>query len=160
MKITVERARRVCCIVVSCLLTACSAEKQPQTTASTARENTVTQAPLKDIQITTLKEAPANAPKPQKGNVVIVHYTGWLQENGKKGRQFDSSVSRGEPFAFPVGHGMVIKGWDKGLLEMAKGGTYEIVIPAEMGYGSRGAGGVIPPHATLIFEIQVIDIKS
>ena len=88
----------------------------------------------------------------QAGQTVAVHYTGWL-ENGKK---FDSSVDRGQPFSFPLGAGRVIKGWDEGVQGMKVGGKRKLIIPSNLGYGARGAGGVIPPHATLIFEVELL----
>ena len=90
------------------------------------------------------------------GQTVEVHYRGML-ENGK---QFDASYDRGKPFTFPLGRGQVIKGWDEGVQGMKVGGKRKLVIPPELGYGSRGAGGVIPPNATLIFEVELLDIKS
>ncbi len=94
-------------------------------------------------------------PTPKTGQTVVVHYTGWL-ENGTK---FDSSVDRAEPFSFAVGVGQVIRGWDIGVSTMQVGGKRQLVIPSEMGYGARGAGGVIPPNATLIFEVKLLDIQ-
>lgn len=88
----------------------------------------------------------------QAGQTVLVHYTGWL-ENGKK---FDSSVDRGQPFSFPLGVGRVIKGWDEGVQGMKVGGKRKLIIPSNLGYGARGAGGIIPPHATLIFEVELL----
>ena len=97
---------------------------------------------------------------PQTGQTCIVHYTGWLSEAGVKGKKFDSSVDRGEPLSFPVGTGRVIKGWDEGLSTMKKGGKRTLHIPAELGYGARGAGGgVIPANAALIFDVELIDFK-
>lgn len=92
------------------------------------------------------------------GQHVQVHYTGWLYENGEQGRKFDSSKDRGQPFAFPLGAGHVIRGWDEGVQGMAVGGTRRLVIPSELGYGARGAGGVIPPNATLLFEVELLAV--
>ena len=94
----------------------------------------------------------------QSGTRVRVHYTGWLYENGAAGRKFDSSKDRGEPFAFPLGAGHVIRGWDEGVQGMKVGGIRMLVIPAELGYGTRGAGGVIPPNATLLFEVELLGV--
>lgn len=92
------------------------------------------------------------------GQRVSVHYTGWLYNNGEAGAKFDSSKDRGQPFVFPLGAGHVIKGWDEGVQGMAVGGTRRLVIPAELGYGARGAGGVIPPNATLLFEVDLLAV--
>lgn len=91
----------------------------------------------------------------EAGQTVSVHYTGWL-ENGKK---FDSSVDRNQPFSFTLGVGQVIKGWDEGVSSMKVGGKRKLVIPAELGYGSRGAGGVIPPNAELVFDVELISVE-
>ena len=95
----------------------------------------------------------------EKGLTVTVHYTGWLYENGEKTTKFDSSVDRREPFSFVLGVGQVIKGWDNGVSGMQIGGSRTIVIPSVMGYGSRGAGSVIPPNSDLIFEVELIEIQ-
>jgi FKBP-type peptidyl-prolyl cis-trans isomerase FkpA len=92
------------------------------------------------------------------GNHVSVHYTGWLYQNGVKGAKFDSSKDRNDPFAFPLGAGHVIRGWDEGVQGMKVGGTRILVIPAELGYGARGAGGVIPGNATLMFEVELLGV--
>lgn len=94
----------------------------------------------------------------EPGRSVRVHYTGWLHEGGAKGARFDSSRDRGEPFAFPLGAGMVIRGWDEGVQGMQVGGQRTLLIPAALGYGARGAGGVIPPNATLIFDVELLAI--
>ena len=97
---------------------------------------------------------------PKTGQTCVMHYTGWLYENGAKGKKFDSSVDRGEPFEFPIGTGRVIKGWDEGVATMQVGGKRTLIIPPALGYGSRGAGGVIPPNATLIFEVELLGVKG
>ena len=93
------------------------------------------------------------------GQHVTVHYTGWLFENGEKGEKFDSSKDRGIPFDFPLGGRMVIAGWDLGVQGMKIGGTRVLTIPPDLGYGARGAGGVIPPNATLLFEVDLLDVE-
>jgi peptidylprolyl isomerase len=93
------------------------------------------------------------------GKTATVHYTGWLYQNGQKGRKFDSSVDRGQPFSFPVGGGQVIKGWDEGVATMKVGGKRTLIIPPSLGYGARGAGGVIPPNATLMFDVELLGVK-
>ncbi|MDC0542302.1 FKBP-type peptidyl-prolyl cis-trans isomerase [Methylophilaceae bacterium] len=95
----------------------------------------------------------------EKGLTVTVHYTGWLYENGEKTTKFDSSVDRREPFNFVLGVGQVIKGWDSGVNGMQVGGSRTIIIPSSMGYGSRGAGDVIPPNSDLIFEVELVEIQ-
>jgi FKBP-type peptidyl-prolyl cis-trans isomerase FkpA len=101
-----------------------------------------------DIQVGTGAEA-------QAGNLVTVHYTGWLT-NGKK---FDSSRDRRDPFQFTLGRGQVIKGWDEGVKGMRIGGQRRLIIPPELGYGARGAGGTIPPNATLIFDVELLQVR-
>jgi FKBP-type peptidyl-prolyl cis-trans isomerase FkpA len=93
------------------------------------------------------------------GQQVSVHYTGWLQNpDGSKGNKFDSSKDRNEAFGFPLAAGHVIKGWDEGVQGMKVGGVRTLIIPADLGYGTRGAGGVIPPNATLIFEVELLSV--
>ena len=105
---------------------------------------------------------PGTGDEAVSGKEVTVHYTGWLFDPGKpenKGRKFDSSRDRGEPFAFPLGAGHVIRGWDEGVKGMKVGGQRTLTIPPEMGYGARGAGGVIPPNATLVFDVELLGVK-
>jgi peptidylprolyl isomerase len=97
---------------------------------------------------------------PKLGQTVVVHYTGWLYQNGAKGMKFDSSRDRNEPFAFQLGAHLVIAGWDEGLKTMKVGGKRTLIIPPELGYGSRGAGADIPPNATLMFDVELLDIKK
>lgn len=114
---------------------------------------TTTQSGLQYEDVTVGDGAEATA-----GKYVTVHYTGWLYENGQAGRKFDSSKDRNDPFAFSLGAGHVIKGWDEGVQGMKVGGTRKLIIPAELGYGARGAGGVIPPNATLLFEVDLLEV--
>jgi FKBP-type peptidyl-prolyl cis-trans isomerase len=93
------------------------------------------------------------------GNKVSVHYTGWLYNNGAKGSKFDSSVDRGQPFQFTLGAHQVIAGWDEGVAGMKVGGKRTLIIPPELGYGARGAGGVIPPNATLMFDVELLGVR-
>ena len=97
-----------------------------------------------------------------KGKAIIVHYTGWLYDpaTSQKGAKFDSSRDRNQPFGFPLGEGRVIRGWEEGVQGMKVGGQRTLIIPPDMGYGERGAGGVIPPNATLIFDVELIEVKG
>jgi peptidylprolyl isomerase len=104
-------------------------------------------------------EVVGTGPEPQPGQNVSVHYTGWLDDHGNKGAKFDSSRDRGKPFSFRIGQGAVIAGWDQGVATMHVGGKRTLVIPADLGYGSRGAGGVIPPGATLIFDVELLGVN-
>jgi len=97
-----------------------------------------------------------------KGKTVIVHYTGWLYDPGQpegKGKKFDSSLDRRDPFGFSLGQGQVIRGWDEGVAGMKVGGKRTLIIPADMGYGARGAGGVIPPNAALVCDVELLEIR-
>ncbi|MCB0352033.1 MAG: FKBP-type peptidyl-prolyl cis-trans isomerase [Bdellovibrionales bacterium] len=106
-----------------------------------------------DVQVGSGAEAKA-------GQLTSVHYTGWLNEDGQKGKKFDSSKDRGQPFQFPLGAGRVIKGWDEGVQGMKVGGKRVLYIPAELGYGARGAGAAIPPNASLIFEVELLGVNG
>jgi peptidylprolyl isomerase len=110
------------------------------------------------LQIVDSKVGTGATPKP--GQICVMHYTGWLYEDGKKGKKFDSSVDRNEPFEFPIGQRKVIAGWDAGVASMQVGGKRTLIIPPALGYGARGAGGVIPPNATLIFDVELLDVKG
>ena len=96
---------------------------------------------------------------PRSGQTCVMHYTGWLYENGAKGKKFDSSVDRGQPFEFPLGMRRVIAGWDEGIATMKVGGKRTLIIPAKLAYGDRAVGGVIPPGATLLFEVELLGVK-
>ena len=100
-----------------------------------------------------------DGPTPKEGQTCVMNYTGWLWENGEKGKKFDSSLDRGTPFEFALGMGRVIKGWDQGVGTMHVGGKRLLLIPPQLGYGARGAGGVIPPNATLLFEVELLGVK-
>lgn len=106
-----------------------------------------------------LKEASVDAVSPKKGQIVTVHYTGWLDESGKNGKKFDSSLDRNQPFQFTIGAGQVIKGWDEGVMSMKVGEKRLLIIPAHLGYGSRGAPGAIPGNATIRFEVELLGTK-
>jgi peptidylprolyl isomerase len=104
-------------------------------------------------------EVVGTGPEPKAGQQVTVQYTGWLDEAGKKGKKFDSSRDRNQPFSFTIGAGQVIQGWDEGVMSMKTGGKRTLIIPPQLGYGARGAGGVIPPNATLIFDVELLGAK-
>jgi FKBP-type peptidyl-prolyl cis-trans isomerase FkpA len=159
MKFAILKPLSICLAV---LLAGCQAQSPANTsTNTTSQEKPMTQAAnitelqKIDTQVGTGREA-------EPGFNVTVHYTGWLYDaaaEGKKGTKFDSSVDRKEPFNFFLGGGQVIQGWDEGFAGMKIGGKRTLVIPPEMGYGARGAGGVIPPNATLIFDVELLDVK-
>lgn len=128
-------------------------------TASPALAQTAAKAVTTPSGLQVIDTVAGTGASPKTGEICVMHYTGWLYENGKKGKKFDSSVDRGQPFEFPIGVGRVIKGWDEGVATMKVGGKRTLIIPANLGYGARGAGGVIPPNATLIFDVELISIK-
>jgi FKBP-type peptidyl-prolyl cis-trans isomerase len=123
---------------------------------SDAADNQVTEMPdgLKYTDTKTGDGATARS-----GNKVSVHYTGWLSDNGAKGKKFDSSVDRGQPFQFTLGAKQVIAGWDEGVAGMKVGGKRTLTIPPELGYGARGAPGAIPPNSTLIFDVELLQVQ-
>ena len=115
------------------------------------------------MQLQKIDVKPGAGPEAAKGKTVVVHYTGWRYDplaQGQKGAQFDSSRSRSEPFSFVLGAGKVIRGWDEGVAGMKVGGQRTLIIPSDIAYGSRGAGGVIAPNATLIFDVELLEIKG
>jgi FKBP-type peptidyl-prolyl cis-trans isomerase FkpA len=140
------------------LLNACQAESSNvagNNKESTGMTTNITELIKNDTVVGEGREA-------EPGFMVAVHYTGWLYDENasdKKGEKFDSSVDRGQPFEFALGAGQVIQGWDQGFAGMKIGGKRTLTIPPEMGYGARGAGGVIPPNATLIFDVELLDVK-
>ena len=102
---------------------------------------------------------PGTGPSPTPGKTCVMHYTGWLWQNGAKGAKFDSSHDRGKPFSFAIGQGAVIKGWDEGVMSMKTGGARTLIIPPALGYGSRGFPGAIPPNSTLCFEVELLEVR-
>jgi len=126
----------------------------PPAVAEDAAKTTTT---LSGLKIIDSKVGTGATPKP--GQICSMHYTGWIYANGAKGKKFDSSHDRGEPFEFPIGTGQVIPGWDEGVATMKVGGKRTLIIPPELGYGARGAGGVIPPNAWLIFDVELLGVK-
>lgn len=132
-------------LLLALALAACSGQGQAQ-----SGNVTVTPSGLQFEELAVGNGEPARA-----GATAVVHYTGWLLD----GTKFDSSVDRGEPFAFSLGRGQVIKGWDEGVATMKVGGKRKLTIPPDLAYGDRGAGGVIPPGATLVFEVELLEIR-
>ncbi len=102
---------------------------------------------------------PGTGAEAKAGQTCVMHYTGWLWVNGAKGAKFDSSHDRNSPFSFKLGKGQVIRGWDEGVAGLKIGGKRTLIIPPDLGYGARGAGGVIPPNATLIFEVELVELR-
>jgi len=127
----------------------------PDAKAQTAGKITTTSSGLQILDSTI-----GSGATPKTGQSCVMHYTGWLYENGVKGKKFDSSVDRGQPFEFRIGQGQVIRGWDEGVATMKVGGKRTLIIPPDLGYGARGAGGVIPPNATLIFDVELLAVKG
>lgn len=146
-------------IAVATLLAACTAgapEPAADEVKSEAAKSTVfTQA--SGLKVADIKVGTGAFPK--AGRACVMHYTGWLYQNGKKGAKFDSSVDRGQPFEFRIGRGEVIRGWDEGVSTMKVGGKRTLIIPPDLAYGHAGRGS-IPPHSTLIFEVELLAVKE
>jgi peptidylprolyl isomerase len=140
-------------IVVSAILLSLAAVPLAAQSAQAAGETT-TPSGLRIIDTKV-----GTGPVPHAGQTVTVNYTGWLYVNGKKGQKFDSSLDRNQPFSFTLGQGQVIKGWDEGVATMHVGGKRTLIIPPDLGYGASGAGGVIPPNATLMFDVDLLSAK-
>lgn len=155
--IKAELNRRVVTMLVAgvAVLIAAFAVAQTNQGATPTASATIKGLKMIDHKVGTGAEAVA-------GKTVVVHYTGWLFDAAapdNKGKKFDSSRDRNQPFDFPLGGGQVIKGWDQGVAGMKVGGQRTLVIPPDLGYGARGAGGVIPPNATLVFDVELLDVK-
>ena len=138
-------------LTTMCGVTAMAAEQSKETTKAAPAKTVTTASGLKYVDVKVGKGA-----VPVKGKQVKVHYTGTL-ENGKK---FDSSLDRNEPFSFVIGVGQVIPGWDEGVMSMKVGGKRKLIIPSKLGYGASGAGAVIPPNATLLFDVELLDVAK
>jgi FKBP-type peptidyl-prolyl cis-trans isomerase FkpA len=149
--------------VLACaLLAACSREAPKVQESADTQPSAPAVAPITELQKTDIVKGAGEGIS--LGQVAVVHYTGWLYEPGaedNKGKKFDSSRDRGEPFRFPIGARRVIQGWDEGVQGMQPGGQRRLVIPPQLGYGEQGAGGgVIPPNATLLFEVELLAIEA
>jgi FKBP-type peptidyl-prolyl cis-trans isomerase FkpA len=143
------------CLGMSCGATNMAFAETVNKGKTTMTDAKITQLVKTDTKVGTGKEA-------VNDKLVFVHYTGWLYDAKapkNRGAKFDSSLDRGQPFDFLLGAGQVIKGWDQGVAGMKVGGQRTLIIPADMGYGARGAGGVIPPNATLLFDVELLDVK-
>jgi FKBP-type peptidyl-prolyl cis-trans isomerase FkpA len=152
--------RIACLIAVIATATACQSAESPNKESQNTEPRNMSQANIKELvkqdnQVGTGADAVS-------GRRVTVHYTGWLYDESKpdhKGKKFDSSRDRNEPFSFRLGGGEVIRGWDDGVAGMKVGGQRTLTIPPDLGYGQAGAGGVIPPNATLLFDVELLDVK-
>jgi FKBP-type peptidyl-prolyl cis-trans isomerase FkpA len=140
-------------------LNSCKAES---TTPTTSTQETAMKSSTNITELQKIDTQPGTGREAEPGFHISVHYTGWLYDEkaeGHKGEKFDSSLDRKQPFDFDLGNGQVIQGWDEGFAGMKIGGKRTLIIPPEMGYGARGAGGAIPPNATLIFDVELLDVK-
>lgn len=141
---------------------AAAADTAPAATAAATPDSPAAPTGTEIMAMQKIELEPGKGPEIKAGQNALVHYTGWLYDAAapdNKGKKFDSSVDRNEPFEFPVGGGMVIKGWDEGVVGMKVGGKRRLVIPPDMGYGELGAAGVIPPGATLVFDVELVEIR-
>lgn len=153
-----QRFQRVLLAIMSALaITVIGGVSGLVSTTASAQTAGKTMTTASGLQIIDTVAGDGASPKP--GRICVMHYTGWLYENGQKGKKFDSSVDRKEPFEFPIGKGRVIAGWDEGVASMKVGGKRTLIIPPQLGYGARGAGGVIPPNATLMFDVELLAVK-
>ena len=153
---------RKCAICAAICVSFCSTNLLAQT-PETGAASTSSKMDAKVMQLQKIDVKQGTGAEAVAGKAVIVHYTGWLYDPSAKdqrGAKFDSSRDRSVPLGFILGAGKVIRGWDEGVAGMKVGGQRTLIIPAEMAYGSRGAAGVIPPNATLIFDVELIDVKS
>jgi len=157
-------------IAFAAVATGCGSQQPAETPEATAPETPPTEAPAEDPAAAPEEKGPVvddvtelkiedvkkgDGAEATKGKTVVVHYTGWLTD----GTKFDSSLDRQQPFEFPLGAGMVIAGWDEGVEGMKVGGKRRLIIPPDKGYGDQGAGGVIPPGATLVFDVELLEVK-
>jgi len=151
-------------VVALAVISAAGCAAEPQTTTPApqsqppAAEQPAAEAPQTEADVTELKIedlVAGTGAEAKKGDAVTVHYTGWLTD----GTKFDSSLDSGQPFTFVIGQGRVIAGWDEGVAGMKVGGKRKLIIPPDMGYGAQGAGGVIPPNATLVFEVELLEVN-
>ena len=152
-------ARRGVLVAVGVVLTSLGLYLSAETTTAAAQTawSNMTTTPS-GLKITDTVVGTGASPK--TGQICVMHYTGWLYTDGVKGQKFDSSLDRGQPFEFSIGKRQVIGGWDEGVASMKAGGKRTLIIPPELGYGARGAGGVIPPNATLMFDVELLDVKG
>ncbi len=150
-----QRARILIAAAIAMAIVGVSLAGVPTIAAAQTAGKTMTTA--SGLQIIDTTVGTGATPKP--GQICVMHYTGWLYEDGKKGKKFNSSVDRNEPFEFPIGQHKVIAGWDEGVASMKVGGKRTLIIPPALGYGARGAAGVIPPNATLMFDVELLGVK-
>ena len=153
-----QRVQRVLLAIMSALaITVIVSVSDFVSTTASAQTAGKTMTTASGLQ--TIDSVVGTGASPKPGQICVMHYTDWLYENGQKGKKFDSSVDRNEPFEFPIGQRQVITGWDEGVATMKVGGKRTLIIPPALGYGARGAGGVIPPNATLMFDVELLGVK-